>query len=98
MKCRVVYTDEFDLLLSSVSSVYAANPFKSNKTTGLSETAEVYRMSAISDSRYTNKVGCQDLSRRWNIGLESAKWTLETTTQIGTQQAAHPCRDNTKRT
>jgi hypothetical protein len=37
-----------------------------------------------------SKVGPEELSRKWNIGLETAKATLNVTMQHGVQTAVHP--------
>ena len=39
--------------------------------------------------RYS-KVGPEELSRKWNIGLETVKATLGVMTQHGVQTAVHP--------
>ena len=76
--------------MSSCSSVYTANPFKSIlETSELGPPVSSF-VSAVTNERHTTKVGYRDLARRWNIGLESAKRTLQTTTQVGIRQAVHP--------
>ena len=37
-----------------------------------------------------SRVGPEELARKWNVGLETAKNTLETTTQYGIRTAVHP--------
>jgi hypothetical protein len=37
-----------------------------------------------------SKVGLEELSRKWNIGLQTAKDTLDASTQHGVQTAIHP--------
>jgi hypothetical protein len=37
-----------------------------------------------------SKVGPEELSRKWNIGLQTAKDTLDATTQHGVRTAVHP--------
>jgi hypothetical protein len=37
-----------------------------------------------------SKVGPEELSRKWNIGLQMAKDTLDGTTQHGVRMAVHP--------
>jgi hypothetical protein len=37
-----------------------------------------------------SKVGPEELSRKWNIGLQMAKDMLEVTTQHGVWMAVHP--------
>jgi hypothetical protein len=45
--------------------------------------------SIITNDRHS-KVTPEELSRKWNIGLQTAKDTLQATTQYGVQMAIHP--------
>jgi hypothetical protein len=46
-------------------------------------------LSVLTTDRHS-KVGPEELSRKWNIGLQTAKDTLEVTTQHGIRTAVHP--------
>jgi hypothetical protein len=48
------------------------------------------RISAIHSTTRTNAVTAEQLSRRWNIGLDKAKKTLQVTTQRGTRTVQFP--------
>ena len=43
----------------------------------------------LSEDRHS-KVSPEELARKWNIGLDTAKKTLQVTTQAGIRQAVHP--------
>jgi hypothetical protein len=53
------------------------------------EAMETCKASALMLDRHS-KVGLEELSRKWNIGLEMAKATLEVTMQHGVRTAVHP--------
>jgi hypothetical protein len=53
------------------------------------EAMEKHKASVLTLDRYS-KVGLEELSRKWNIGLEMAKATLDVTMQHGVQTAVHP--------
>jgi hypothetical protein len=50
---------------------------------------EKHKASVLTSDRHL-KVGPEELSRKWNIGLETAKATLDVTMQHGVQTAVHP--------
>lgn len=86
----LVCTDErlkFDSLLEQSESVVAA--LKSQPTLPIQiepdQLAETFRKIAMMDTLPLTKKGKilpEDLARRWNIGVETAKKTLERTTQL----------------
>ena len=47
--------------------------------------------SMMSNQRHST-VNAEELSRKWGIGLETAKKTLKVTTQFGIRHALHPLR------
>jgi hypothetical protein len=51
------------------------------------------RISAIQSSKQSNTMTPKELSRRWNIGLDKAKKTLNITMQRGTHTVAYPSLD-----
>ena len=51
--------------------------------------AERRACSIISNNRHS-KVSPEELARKWNIGIQTAKDTLKVTTQQGIQTAVHP--------
>ena len=53
------------------------------------EAMEKRKASVLTSDRHS-KVGPEELSRKWNIGLEMAKATLEVTMQHGVRTAVHP--------
>jgi hypothetical protein len=53
------------------------------------EAMEKRKASVLMSDRHS-KVGPEELSRKWNIGLETAKATLAVTTQNGVRTAVHP--------
>jgi Reverse transcriptase (RNA-dependent DNA polymerase) len=57
--------------------------------TGTGTDASGRLMAAITGDRHT-KVNPENLARLWNIGLETAKRTLQVTTQQGIRTALHP--------
>jgi hypothetical protein len=52
--------------------------------------AESAEISATFTSERHSSVNFENLSRKWNIGLETAKQTLLVTTQRGVRTAVHP--------
>jgi hypothetical protein len=53
------------------------------------EAMEKHKASVLMLDRHS-KVGLEESSRKWNIGLEMAKATLDVTTQHGVRTAVHP--------
>jgi hypothetical protein len=53
------------------------------------EAMEKHKARVLTLDRHS-KVGPEELSRKWNIGLETAKATLDVTMQHGVQTAVHP--------
>jgi len=72
-----------------VSSLYANAVLVHGALTGTTnmENAEI---SATFTSERHSSVNYENLSRKWNIGLETAKRTLQVTTQRGVRTAVHP--------
>ncbi len=56
------------------------------------------RISSIQSTPRSNAVTAEQLSSRWNIGLDKAKRTLQVTTQQGTRTVAYPSMDARFRT
>jgi hypothetical protein len=54
----------------------------------VNEAMEKCKASVLTSDRHS-KVGPEELSRKWNIGLEMVKATLDVTTQHGVQTAVH---------
>jgi hypothetical protein len=51
---------------------------------------ETWNASSIITNDRHSKVTPEELSRKWNIGLQTAKDTLQATTQYGVQTPIHP--------
>ena len=56
----------------------------------IDEANEKRKESGVLTTDRHSKVGPEELSRKWNIGLQTAKDTLEVTTQHGVRTAVHP--------
>ena len=69
-----------------VSSLYARQILVHNAPTGAGSAA----IGATFTSERHSAVTFENLSRKWNIGLETAKRTLQVTTQQGVRTAVHP--------
>ncbi len=55
----------------------------------LDEAMEKCKASVLTSDRHS-KVGLEELSSKWNKGLETVKATLDVTTQHWVQTAVHP--------
>jgi hypothetical protein len=55
----------------------------------IDEVIEWRKASSITTDRHS-KVGPEELAKKWNIGLETAKNTIQETTQNGIRTAVHP--------
>ena len=83
------YTED-GLLHRLISKVNIATASRTDATvTGTDQELTTATVSAITTDRHS-KVGPEELARKWNIGLESAKRTLQVTTQRGVRTAVHP--------
>jgi hypothetical protein len=56
----------------------------------VNEVIEKRKESGVLTTDRHSKVGPKELSRKWNIGLQMAKDTLDATTQHGVRTAVHP--------
>jgi len=56
----------------------------------IDEAIEKQKESGVITTDRHSKVGPEELSRKWNIGLQMAKDTLKVTTQHGVRTAVHP--------
>jgi hypothetical protein len=100
MDSRAVIWGQVEEELDKVSSTLNERTF-CNKLIGAVNIATTYRedideaiqrrkeSSVITTDRHS-KVGPEELARKWNIGLQAAKDTLEVTTQHGVRTAVHP--------
>ena len=81
--------DEFDTHLRTVSSVLT-NAFARD----LHETVQLelpdVRVGALTQTERHAKVRDDDLARRWNISIPTARQTLKVTTQMGVRYATEP--------
>jgi hypothetical protein len=68
-----------------IGSVNVATAYRDD----VDEAMEKRKASVLTSDRHS-KVGPEELSRKWNIGLETAKATLGVTTQHGVRTAVHP--------
>jgi hypothetical protein len=68
-----------------IGSVNVATAYRDD----VDEVIEKPKASVLMSDRHS-KVGPEELSRKWNIGLEMAKATLGVTTQHGVQTVVHP--------
>jgi hypothetical protein len=68
-----------------IGSVNVATAYRDD----VDEAMEKCKASVLMSDRHS-KVGPKELSRKWNIGLEMAKATLDVTTQHGVRTAVHP--------
>ena len=86
---------EVEQQLHCISPVYHHQTF-CNKMIGAVRIATTYRkdMDALVNSILTtdrhSKVTPEELARKWNIGIDTAKRTLEVTTQKGVRTAVQP--------
>ena len=69
-----------------IGSVNIATSFRED-TDALEDKRRV--ADVITKERHS-RVGPEELARKWNVGLETAKSTLEATTQYGIRTAVHP--------
>ncbi len=70
----------------NVASLYAREVLVHDAPTGTHSAG----IGAILTSERHSSVTFENLSRKWNIGLETAKRTLQVTTQQGVRTAVHP--------
>jgi hypothetical protein len=68
-----------------IGSVNVATAYRDD----VDEVIEKHNASVLTSDRHS-KVDPEELSRKWNIGLETAKATLDVTTQHGVRTAEHP--------
>jgi hypothetical protein len=68
-----------------IGSVNVATAYRDD----VDKAMEKRRASVLTSDRHS-KVGPEELSRKWNIGLETAKATLGLTTQHGVRTVVHP--------
>jgi hypothetical protein len=97
---RAVLWGEVETVLDQVSPILNERTF-CNRLIGAVKVATTYRQdvddaiekrkasSVITTDRHS-KVGPEELASKWNIGLQTAKETLEVTTQHGVRTAVHP--------
>ena len=69
-----------------ISSVNIATTYRDD----VDEAIERRKESGVHMTDRHSKVGPEELSRKWNIGLQTAKDTLDVTTQHGVRTAVHP--------
>jgi hypothetical protein len=96
---------EYDLLLSSCSSVYSkrnliqslvasvriASCYKDEEENNLREEADEPRKMAAIDTRARHvTLSAKEVSRKFGVGIETARNTLKATTQYGIRHAMHP--------
>ena len=70
-----------------ISAVHIATPDRNDAI--VTGTVPILTTAAITTERHT-KVTAENLARKWNIGLETAKRTLLITTQRGIRTPVHP--------
>ena len=97
---RIVRKSQIESELGKISSAYIEREF-CERLIGSVNIATAYRKdideweeqkkvsSIITNDRHS-KVSPEELARKWNIGLQTAKDTLKVTTQIGIRTAVHP--------
>jgi len=88
---RIVNHGEVEHELEKISPVYTEKTF-CQRLIGAVKIATTYRKdvdSVITNERHS-KVSPEELARKWNIGLQTAKDTLAVTKQDGVRTAVHP--------
>jgi hypothetical protein len=75
--------------LSKLSSMLHEKTFCKCLIDDVDKAMEKRKASVLTTDRHS-KVGPEELSRKWNIGLEMAKATLDVMTQHGVRTAVHP--------
>ena len=77
------------LACRNVSSLYVGQILVHDAPTGTTRAGGAGIGAALTSKRHSS-VTFENLSRKWNIGLETAKRTLQVTTQQGVRTAVHP--------
>ena len=77
------------MLKYSVRLIHAVNVATTYREDVDAETEWRKAASVITKNRHS-KVGPEELARKWNVGLQTAKDTLEVTTQHGVRTSVHP--------
>jgi Fe2+ or Zn2+ uptake regulation protein len=100
MKMHPEYRGETDITLSLISEVYDARNFcerlisSVNIATAYRDDLDAWeeqrKVSSITSNDRHSRVTPEEVARKWNIGLETAKNTLRVTTQYGIRTAVHP--------
>ena len=72
-----------------IGAVNIATTYRSDMDQQLETEKEQRRIGLISNERHS-KVTPEELARKWNIGIQTAKDTLRVTTQRGVRTAVHP--------
>jgi hypothetical protein len=87
---------ETDIILSSVSSALSPETFVPRLVASVQVATyireEQSNIKSMETQRRHSIVNAEELSRKWGIGLETAKKTLKVTTQYGIRHAIHPLR------
>jgi hypothetical protein len=69
-----------------ISSVNVATCYR----TDIDDAEDKQMINGVLTNDRHSKVSAEELSRKWNIGISTAKNTLKVTTQIGVRTAIHP--------
>jgi hypothetical protein len=94
---------EYDILLASCSPVYSERTLMQrliasikvarcyNNEAGMEDkTEEQVNVSAVDTRARHTKLSVEEVSRKFGVGLETARKTLKATTQYGIRHAVHP--------
>jgi hypothetical protein len=98
-KANIEHWGQIENELSKISSTLEPRTFckrliqavniASTHRDDVNEELERRKASSITTDRHS-KVGPEELAKKWNIGLETAKNTIQVTTQNGIRTAIHP--------
>ena len=100
MKTEAKIHGETEASLGKISRVHSEQEFRDGLISAVQvatsyredvdKMEEGRRVCAVITNERHSKVTPEELSRKWNVGLQTAKDTLRVTTQKGIQTAIHP--------
>ena len=93
---QLINTYETDLVLSSISSSLTLETMVPRMVAAIQVASHIReeqpKTSSVESNKRHSAVNAEELSRKWGIGLETARKTLKVTTQYGIRHALHPLR------
>jgi hypothetical protein len=83
---------EYEVLLRSCSDVYSEKEMLRRMVAKARtlRNAEIHNVQGVISNERHSAISAENLARKWNIGIESARATLKATTQHGVRHAVHP--------